>query len=240
MDTPPDQALVIRHDADDRRFSTVVEGSTGYIEYERVDQVLVLTHTIVPRQIGGRGIAADAVDALLGGLRGLVDLLHRGLGRLVDLLLRSTRGAPGRCPGVTRLRRRVLAHLFGAVADLSDELADARLRRIRWRTHDDLHRASGPIGEGRARRSEQQHRRDSPSFLLPLADVRGEIALDRAPHLLAIIAQPVECLLDLCREQSLRQRTTATGCPAVGGFNSCAAIRMKCATRAQMARTCSA
>ena len=56
-------ATVIRHDADERRFSTVVEGSRGYIDYERVDQVMVLTHTIVPKEIGGRGIAGELVHA---------------------------------------------------------------------------------------------------------------------------------------------------------------------------------
>ena len=58
-------ATVIRHDANDRRFSTVVEGSRGYMEYERVDEVMVLTHTIVPKEIGGRGIAGQLVRAAL-------------------------------------------------------------------------------------------------------------------------------------------------------------------------------
>ena len=66
MDGQQDKAAtVIRHDADDRRFSTVVEGSKGFIEYERVDDVMVLTHTIVPKEIGGRGIAGQLVRAAL-------------------------------------------------------------------------------------------------------------------------------------------------------------------------------
>ena len=55
----------IRHDAGDRRFSTIVEGQKAFIEYERVDDVLVLTHTWVPKAIGGRGIAGQLVRAAL-------------------------------------------------------------------------------------------------------------------------------------------------------------------------------
>ena len=60
-----DTATVIRHDADDRRFSTIVDGTKAFVEYERVDDVLVVTHTWVPKEIGGRGIAGQLVRAAL-------------------------------------------------------------------------------------------------------------------------------------------------------------------------------
>lgn len=59
------QATVIRHDADDRRFSTIVDRHKAFVEYERVDDVLVVTHTWVPKEIGGRGIAGQLVQAAL-------------------------------------------------------------------------------------------------------------------------------------------------------------------------------
>ena len=66
MDAQQDEAAtVIRHDADDRRFSTIVDGKKGFVEYERVDDVLVLTHTVVPKEVGGRGIAGQLVRAAL-------------------------------------------------------------------------------------------------------------------------------------------------------------------------------
>ena len=59
--TPP---LDIRHDADRGYFSVVVDGIKGYVQYERKDDTLVATHTIVPNAIGGRGIAAQLVARL--------------------------------------------------------------------------------------------------------------------------------------------------------------------------------
>lgn len=55
----------IRHDANTSRFVTEVDGQTGYVEYERRDGVLAITHTIVPSAIGGRGIAGDLVRTAL-------------------------------------------------------------------------------------------------------------------------------------------------------------------------------
>ena len=60
----------IRHDAGGSRFSTIVDGQKAFIEYERVDDVLVLTHTWVPKAIGGRGIGGQLVRAALEFARG--------------------------------------------------------------------------------------------------------------------------------------------------------------------------
>jgi len=55
----------IIHKEDLRRFITVEDGITGYIEYELFEGEMDLTHTIVPEAIGGRGIAADLVKFAL-------------------------------------------------------------------------------------------------------------------------------------------------------------------------------
>ncbi len=55
----------IRHDAARQRFLTEVDGIEGYVEYEARDGGMAITHTIVPSQIGGRGIAGALVKAAL-------------------------------------------------------------------------------------------------------------------------------------------------------------------------------
>ena len=55
----------IAHDPASRRFTTEVDGQTGYLEYEREGEVIAITHTIVPPAIGGRGIAGDLVRTAL-------------------------------------------------------------------------------------------------------------------------------------------------------------------------------
>lgn len=57
--------LQIAHDPANRRFSTQVDGHTGYVSYTLDDGVLSLDHTIVPSPIGGRGIAGKLVQATL-------------------------------------------------------------------------------------------------------------------------------------------------------------------------------
>lgn len=46
------------------------EKATGHLEWEpRVEGVRVATHTIVPKEIGGRGVAAHLVRALITDAR---------------------------------------------------------------------------------------------------------------------------------------------------------------------------
>jgi predicted GNAT family acetyltransferase len=59
----------IAHDPTQRRFTMQVEGQTGYLEYERAGDRMIITHTIVPPAIGGRGIAAALVQAAVGHAR---------------------------------------------------------------------------------------------------------------------------------------------------------------------------
>ena len=50
---------IVRHDESACRFETDVEGYTGYVEYALLPGgVIDVQHTIVPRAIEGRGVAA--------------------------------------------------------------------------------------------------------------------------------------------------------------------------------------
>lgn len=60
MDSPG-----IRHEGDRQRFAVHVDGHEGFIEYEREGDVLVIVHTVVPPEIGGRGLAGQLVKAAL-------------------------------------------------------------------------------------------------------------------------------------------------------------------------------
>lgn len=55
----------VRHDLDNHQFETEVDGYTGYLEYAIVNGALDLNHTFVPKEIGGRGVAAALVEAAL-------------------------------------------------------------------------------------------------------------------------------------------------------------------------------
>lgn len=51
----------IAHSPERRRFVTEVDGYEAYVEYEVEGGAMIITHTIVPAPIGGRGIAAALV-----------------------------------------------------------------------------------------------------------------------------------------------------------------------------------
>jgi uncharacterized protein len=55
----------IDHNAEQHRFQTEVDGHLAYVEYEPMQGGISITHTIVPSEIGGRGIAAALVEASL-------------------------------------------------------------------------------------------------------------------------------------------------------------------------------
>jgi predicted GNAT family acetyltransferase len=59
----------IRHLPAIQRFVAEVDGHAGYVEYEFDGGTLVVTHTIVPAAIGGRGIAGALVAAAVGFAR---------------------------------------------------------------------------------------------------------------------------------------------------------------------------
>jgi predicted GNAT family acetyltransferase len=57
--------IKIDHNRQDKRFETIVEGVKGYVEYKEYPGGLDLAHTIVPKAIGGRGVAAALVKYVL-------------------------------------------------------------------------------------------------------------------------------------------------------------------------------
>lgn len=59
----------IRHDVPEQRFVVTLDGHAGYVEYERDGKLFTITHTIVPPEIGGRGIAGKLVAAALDHAR---------------------------------------------------------------------------------------------------------------------------------------------------------------------------
>ncbi|MFA5849740.1 MAG: GNAT family N-acetyltransferase [Bacteroidales bacterium] len=56
---------VINHRENLNRFETEEDGFTGYVQYELSDGIIDLTHTIVPKEIEGRGVAASIVAFVL-------------------------------------------------------------------------------------------------------------------------------------------------------------------------------
>lgn len=53
----------ILHHEEKCRFESIVDGYTAYVEYRITNNAIDITHTIVPREIGGRGIASALVEA---------------------------------------------------------------------------------------------------------------------------------------------------------------------------------
>lgn len=60
----------IHHDPVAHRFTTTVDGIEAEVDYHYDGDVLVINHTGVPREIGGRGIAAELVRAAFEFARG--------------------------------------------------------------------------------------------------------------------------------------------------------------------------
>lgn len=47
------------------RFEMIVDGYMAYIEYEIQNNIFVLTHTISPKEISGRGVATALIEKVL-------------------------------------------------------------------------------------------------------------------------------------------------------------------------------
>lgn len=60
----------VQHLPDRSRFETVVDGATAYLTYECGATTVAMTHTVVPPQIGGRGIAGDLTRTAVDWARG--------------------------------------------------------------------------------------------------------------------------------------------------------------------------
>jgi uncharacterized protein len=60
---------IINHDRSAHRFTTEVDGNRAELDYTLADGVMTITHTGVPPAIGGRGIAAELMEAALSAAR---------------------------------------------------------------------------------------------------------------------------------------------------------------------------
>lgn len=69
------------HDTQHSRFTTTVDGVLCVLDYHLRDGVMTITHTGVPGQVGGRGIAAEltrvALDSARPGMEGAATVLLR-------------------------------------------------------------------------------------------------------------------------------------------------------------------
>ena len=65
MENKPEGRVVIDHNAGENRFETTVDGHQSVAEYELRDGGIVFTHTFVPPELRGRGIAAKLVQHAL-------------------------------------------------------------------------------------------------------------------------------------------------------------------------------
>ena len=63
------QDLNIVHNEAAKRFETSIDGHTGYISYKERDDKLVYDHTIVPQELGGRGVGSALVKEALNYAR---------------------------------------------------------------------------------------------------------------------------------------------------------------------------
>lgn len=61
--------MAVQHEPEQQRFSITVDGHQGVIDYRLIDNVLHLDHTLVPPEIGGRGIAGQLVRHALDQAR---------------------------------------------------------------------------------------------------------------------------------------------------------------------------
>jgi len=60
---------IISHDPSAHRFTTEVDGRRAQLDYTLAGRAMTITHTRVPPEIGGRGIAAELMSAALSTAR---------------------------------------------------------------------------------------------------------------------------------------------------------------------------
>jgi predicted GNAT family acetyltransferase len=63
MSEPAKSPVLVRHNAAEHRFEAEVDGHFSVAEYEDQDGTLVFTHTFVPPELRGRGVAEALVRA---------------------------------------------------------------------------------------------------------------------------------------------------------------------------------
>jgi predicted GNAT family acetyltransferase len=62
-------ALDIRHLTSAHRFEATVDGFLCELDYQLQDRVMTITHTGVPSEVGGRGIAGELVRTAMDTAR---------------------------------------------------------------------------------------------------------------------------------------------------------------------------
>ncbi len=63
------ESITVTHNAAAHRYEAVVDGHLSVCEYEQADGRMVFTHTVVPGELRGRGIAEKLVRAALADAR---------------------------------------------------------------------------------------------------------------------------------------------------------------------------
>jgi predicted GNAT family acetyltransferase len=63
------ESITVTHNPAASRYEAVVEGHLSVCEYELVDGKMIFTHTVVPPELRGRGIAEKLVRAALADAR---------------------------------------------------------------------------------------------------------------------------------------------------------------------------
>lgn len=58
-------SLDITHNENAQRFETTIDGHTGYISYQDQGDALIYDHTIVPSELGGKGVGSALVKHAL-------------------------------------------------------------------------------------------------------------------------------------------------------------------------------
>lgn len=61
--------VAVRDNADAKRFEATVEGKVAFAEYNRMEGGIVLTHTEVPAELEGRGIASQIFETVIAEMR---------------------------------------------------------------------------------------------------------------------------------------------------------------------------
>lgn len=67
--TPMSEPIPVRHSPEAGRYEAVVDGYLSVCEYELAGGQMVFTHTLVPPELRGRGIAEQLVRAALADAR---------------------------------------------------------------------------------------------------------------------------------------------------------------------------
>ena len=64
-----DEPIKVIHDAANQRYEALVEGHVSICDYELADGRMIFTHTVVPPELRGRGIAEKLVRTALADAR---------------------------------------------------------------------------------------------------------------------------------------------------------------------------